>query len=254
MKDSHKTFRIYRVIAHPLLPIFVRSGLTPNQISILRLLIFVPISILFLSFGGYVNGLIGLTFYHIFKLFDVIDGGVARIRSMQSKAGHWLDAQVDFFGNVLIIIGLSLNALKGSSDIPFIGIKTIQVPIEITFLFSFFALVGFCCIILFSRDLEYQYAYFSKRSSMMDKEQGKRSLIKTIFFSIIFLPTFLQQVLFFPTYVVTFGILLGQPIIPLSVLCILNSMRAIMLIFIDFKLRKEKEHNAPLADDGQLKD
>lgn len=71
------------------------------------------ISLLFglLAFGALVNQLVWLAFIAWFlnRVFDALDGGVARLQGSQSDFGGYLDILVDFVVYALIPIGLVLG-------------------------------------------------------------------------------------------------------------------------------------------------
>ena len=89
-----------------------KLGLSPNQITILRLLIFVPPSMFFFFLGDYFSSLVGLFFYHVFMFFDLVDGQVAHLRSMRTSLGYWLDPLIDNIGKDCIVFSLILGLSK----------------------------------------------------------------------------------------------------------------------------------------------
>jgi len=89
-----------------------KLGFSPNQITILRLLIFLPPSMFFFSVGDYFSALIGLILYHLFLFFDFVDGQVAHLRSMRTSLGYWLDPLIDNIGKNGIIFSLILGLNK----------------------------------------------------------------------------------------------------------------------------------------------
>lgn len=75
--------------------------ITPNQITLGRMVLFIPIVYYF-----YLENLTGvLIFYLLFWLFDLIDGSLARYQKISHDKGRFFDSVVDNFAYCLIIIG-----------------------------------------------------------------------------------------------------------------------------------------------------
>lgn len=78
----------------------IPSWITPNHLSAARVIIFLPVAILFwrnfnfLALGFFVFGLV----------LDILDGALARHRKIQSKTGEWLDPCTD----KVLVLGLIL--------------------------------------------------------------------------------------------------------------------------------------------------
>jgi len=108
---------IYEKISWSVSSFIAKLGFSPNQITILRLLIFVPPSMFFFSLGDYFSGLIGLVFYHLFMFFDFVDGQVAHLRSMQTSLGYWLDPIIDNIGKDCIVFSLILGLNRSNLKI-----------------------------------------------------------------------------------------------------------------------------------------
>lgn len=75
--------------------------ITPNQITIFRLIFILPIAYYFLT-----ENLFGvLIFYSLFWIFDLFDGALARYLNKQSDKGRFLDTLVDNFMYGILMIG-----------------------------------------------------------------------------------------------------------------------------------------------------
>lgn len=109
--------RIYEKISWKTSLFVTKLGFSPNQITILRLLIFLPSSMFLFSLGDYFSGLIGLVFYHLFMFFDLVDGQVAHLTSMQTSLGYWLDPIVDNIGKDCIVFSLILGLNRSNLEI-----------------------------------------------------------------------------------------------------------------------------------------
>ena len=96
------TLRIGKVIA--------RSGLTPNQLTLLSL-----IPAVISAYFYYCNReIMGALFLLITLGFDVLDGSVARVLSKKTDFGMVLDASIDRYCEFIILLGIMLGGLAKS--------------------------------------------------------------------------------------------------------------------------------------------
>jgi phosphatidylglycerophosphate synthase len=91
----------------PLLKILADFKITPNQITIFRLIFVLPLAYFF-----YYNNLFAAAiFYIIFWVLDLFDGALARFLNIQSDKGRFLDTIVDNSMYAFMILGfIYLNA------------------------------------------------------------------------------------------------------------------------------------------------
>jgi phosphatidylglycerophosphate synthase len=95
---------LYERITLPIGRCVAKTGLTPNQITVIAGL-FGVIPLIFLYFGTFLYALIAF----IFAVFlDVLDGSVARATDSVSKFGKVLDHTMDRYVEFFFILGLSL--------------------------------------------------------------------------------------------------------------------------------------------------
>jgi len=92
---------------------FARTSITPNQISLLMILMGI-IGGVFLAMPGYVNGLLGVLFLHLFLILDCTDGEVARIKRKVSSKGKFLDLIANDIVFVSIFSGLCFRMYQDS--------------------------------------------------------------------------------------------------------------------------------------------
>ncbi len=86
-QDNALTRYLYRPLSAPMTKLFVRTPITPNQISILTAILGSAIVL----FASYV---------------DCCDGEVARLKLLSSKLGAWLDTVIDELASVGYMIAL----------------------------------------------------------------------------------------------------------------------------------------------------
>jgi phosphatidylglycerophosphate synthase len=103
--DSPLCRYFYRPLARPLTKLFLRSPFTPNQISVLSIV---------LSLAGCAIGagpsptwhVIGMAILVFGGIVDANDGEVARLRLEMSKTGAWLDAMGDDAARIALLLGV----------------------------------------------------------------------------------------------------------------------------------------------------
>ena len=108
--------------------ILLKTGITPNQISVLSFMIGLAGASLFF-FGEYFYLVLGGIIVHIHSIVDGCDGEVARLKLRQTKYGGWLDSVLDRYVDAAIILGLVYGYWSINGDI------TIWI-------IGFFALIG----------------------------------------------------------------------------------------------------------------
>jgi phosphatidylglycerophosphate synthase len=86
----------------PILEILALLRITPNQITVFRLVFVIPIIFYFA-----LENLTGvIIFYILFWLFDLVDGSLARYLNNQSDKGRFFDTLVDNFMYGVLMIGM----------------------------------------------------------------------------------------------------------------------------------------------------
>ena len=113
---DHLVFNIMRWVAAPTVRALARTGITPNQITMLRFILFILPATYFFSRGSYADNLIALAFCLLFSYFDFVDGGLAIMKGMQTRLGGWLDSNLDWLSQNLLILGITLGAFSISQN------------------------------------------------------------------------------------------------------------------------------------------
>lgn len=108
--------------------LLLKTGITPNQISVLSFVIGLAGASFFFT-GEYLYLILGAMLVHIHSIVDGCDGEVARLKLRQTKYGGWLDSVLDRYADAAIILGLAYGywSITGDMTIWIIG---------------FFALIG----------------------------------------------------------------------------------------------------------------
>ena len=99
---------VYSLISSSLSPLFLKTSVTPNQMTVASGIFGVIGSIMLIS-ESYLNLIIAAIFLQIYTILDLVDGDIARAKNMQSNFGMWLDIFFDKLIDFLIIISLTLG-------------------------------------------------------------------------------------------------------------------------------------------------
>lgn len=98
------TFVMRKVSVH-LTNAFVKTPITPNQVSLGCLSFYILATVLF-STQEYSLHLLAALLLLLGNLLDFVDGELARAKNMCSLAGYWMDTIIDRVGQVLIVVGI----------------------------------------------------------------------------------------------------------------------------------------------------
>ena len=105
-----------RPISLRITKLLLKTGITPNQISILSTVIGLVGASFFFS-GEYFYLILGGILIHIHSIVDGCDGEVARLKLRQTKYGGWLDAVLDRYVDAAIIFGLAYGYWSVTGDV-----------------------------------------------------------------------------------------------------------------------------------------
>ncbi len=102
---------IIRKISGFISGLLIRTPVTPNQVTIISLVIGI-VAAVFFSHGAHTCTIIAGVFYFISTVFDQCDGEVARFKHMESDFGRTFDIIVDSIVNAAIVIGITIAIYK----------------------------------------------------------------------------------------------------------------------------------------------
>lgn len=116
-KQTNVVNFIYLNLGDLLAKFFVKTFLTPNQISMIGFF-FGILAVYFFATGQYIDTVIAVFFLQISILLDFVDGRVARARSVSSKYGEFLELVTDHIEYPLILGAVTYGVyLNYNSDI-----------------------------------------------------------------------------------------------------------------------------------------
>lgn len=111
---------ISSVIVYFILPLRI----TPNQVSVISYLIAGLAGVAFVSCRGYLGLMLATILLYIAYILDCADGQLARIKNMQSEAGHLLDCLIDAAKALIVVCAVSLRIyfIRGEAFYLILGI------------------------------------------------------------------------------------------------------------------------------------
>lgn len=107
-QDNAITRYLYRPVSGPLTKLFVRTPITPNQISILTALI-VIVGLIITARGSMNDAILGTAIVLAAAYVDCCDGEVARLKLLSSKLGAWLDTVIDELSSLGYMIAMGIH-------------------------------------------------------------------------------------------------------------------------------------------------
>lgn len=100
-----------RVLARPLIRLFLRLDVGPNSITLGGLWLAILSGLVF-ALGGSVASLAGAVLFFVSSMLDHCDGVVARLRYRESNFGAWLDSVLDPVSYLAVFAGMTLGLYR----------------------------------------------------------------------------------------------------------------------------------------------
>lgn len=125
-KKHDQIFNTYfmRPLAGVFVAVAARTPVTPNQLTLVNLALFVVAAVLLVTMPTYAGGLIGILVLEISYLLDCADGMLARHKKLASQTGHLFDFFTDEMKALLLVVALGLRGAFTS------GLGPTLVPLE----------------------------------------------------------------------------------------------------------------------------
>jgi hypothetical protein len=111
-KKHDQLFNLYvmRPVAAALTASLAHTRITPNQVTLVSLGVFVVSAAMLVAFPGWRGGLAAVVVLEVSYCFDCVDGMLARFKGLASKAGHLFDFFTDELKAVLLVAALAVRA------------------------------------------------------------------------------------------------------------------------------------------------
>lgn len=106
---------VNRRLSGPLTRWFLKTSLTPNQITLLSFGVGL-LSAFFFGMGGYYAPIVGAAIFQFSAVLDCCDGEVARRKGMQSRLGQWLDLVCDNVVHVALFLAMSWAGYRSTGE------------------------------------------------------------------------------------------------------------------------------------------
>jgi phosphatidylglycerophosphate synthase len=126
-------YYVMRPIAALVVAIVAKTPLTPNQFTIINLVIFVGAVALLAALPTYVGGLIAIGVLEVSYCLDCVDGMLARFKKIASKEGHHFDFFTDELKAILLVAFMGIRLYRTGG----LSLDATRLPAEsTTFLFA----------------------------------------------------------------------------------------------------------------------
>jgi len=236
MKKSQKNIDLsletLRPIADFIARLLNKTFITPNQITIFNFVVFVPLILYSLLRGTYVGGLFALFFIFCHVIFDLIDGSLARVKSLESEFGQWLDSSLDKIFQYLLLSTIIIKIVQNTGDMKWMVIGLTM-------------LVGQGMVD--SMVVRYDNEFSLGSSSVAEKFNAKFSNLKRVPIFDIFLKNVIIHLnmihifFFCCRYLIILGILFNRLDIFLLIFSITNNSRWIIMFLLYLRYLSNKE-------------
>lgn len=129
-KKNDQLFNHYfmRPLAAGVVAILAPTGVTPNQLTLLNLGIFVCSSALLAALPDHLGGIIAIAVLELSYLFDCADGMLARHKKIASKEGHLFDFFTDELKATLLVAALGVRLYRGGGFGPDLVLREAGSP------------------------------------------------------------------------------------------------------------------------------
>jgi len=104
----------------------IKTRVTPNQITLLSLPIYLAGSGMFLL-GSQKYYLFGVFLLHLYLVLDDVDGEIARAKNLTSNFGHWIDSIRDRVGQFILISSIALGQYLRQREITILVLGIISI-------------------------------------------------------------------------------------------------------------------------------
>ena len=117
--NTQESFKLNRYLSRPLTTLFLKTPITPNQVTSLSLGFGILSGFLF-SKGDYHFLVLGALTFQAAVVLDNCDGEIARSKNLKSVFGGWFDVAVDVIVDIALFSGITLGLVKAGAHGPFL--------------------------------------------------------------------------------------------------------------------------------------
>ena len=94
---------VYRICGYYLAKLLKHTFITPNQITLSRILLIVTASWIIIYENQFMQ-IVAAILIILFSMFDALDGSLAVEKNQRTVLGAWLDPQVDRLGFLILFL------------------------------------------------------------------------------------------------------------------------------------------------------
>ncbi len=149
-----------------------RTPVTPNQVTIISLILGI-ISGIFFSLGEHTYTITAGLLYFLSTVFDQCDGEVARLKQMETEFGRKLDIIVDAIANAVIVIGITIAVY-------------VKMNFALVIIAGFLAVTGISISLLLTTYFSHDSKKDTGTKEMLDKLNNKDFFYIIMLLSVIF--------------------------------------------------------------------
>ena len=120
--DETLTLYILRPIAFVFVKLLYPFSITPNQVSLMTIIIGI-ISGYFFSRGTVTSFIIGGSLYFLCMVTDCVDGMIARLKNNGTVVGRIIDGFADYMVAISVYVGMGIGFEKGLVNLDFLPIN-----------------------------------------------------------------------------------------------------------------------------------
>lgn len=230
------------------IPILIKMKLTPNQVTVLRLLVLIPPSAFLFTFGNYFANIVALALFHLFVFLDVVDGKLATVREMRTRLGEIIDPPIDYIGHNLVFVGITIGVLSSGGAFR-IGLWSISIPVSFLLTCGLLTIVGYSVPIIFSMIPPTRFFMFQDLHDLhktffpenRTKKSDDEALTVRVCKNIVCPYNFPFNIIFKVGPLLTFCTLLNVLFIPLIAFSITLNIRTLALFYYFFKIYKKQK-------------
>jgi|TARA_B100001971_G_scaffold215164_1_gene258621 phosphatidylglycerophosphate synthase len=238
-----KVNAFYSKIASFFTPVVAKTNITPNQITLFNFFIWTPLTAFFFSTGNYMWILVGILFFQGHWILDSLDGSLARMKSMGSPMGQWLDQRTDDIGNCILIGGVALGAFNSNPGFFISQIYLFYNLTIIVMILGFTAIFGQMFVFMYTNYLENKYRFSVNSRKIVQKfNEHKDTKMKERLLLNILIPDAWPWALFFglPFFVIVGG-LLNQLFFALIAIAVAQTIRGALLFYVSTRALDDKD-------------
>ena len=124
--NTQESFKLNRFLSRPFTTLFLKTPITPNQVTGLSLGFGILSGFLF-SKGNYHFSVLGALAFQIAVVLDNCDGEIARSKNLKSVFGGWFDVIADVMVDISLFSGITLGLLRAKVQGPLVPIGVLCV-------------------------------------------------------------------------------------------------------------------------------